>query len=533
MSTRTGLALGSLSFANLCALNLWHDTQRLEAPSINYFRAGPAGHTLLFASLLSVLGLAALFYAAGFLAGRCRRQAARRCLHLGFILAFLLPVRLLHYVVVWSDLPATAQTLATMFLFVCYGGIVGAAVWYWFARDETPLAALTRLNLALLPLLPIVLAGHLLYLHRGAPSPGEFEARRVARAADEHPAGAQRVLWIVFDEFDFNVAFSRRPKSVALPELDRLRGESIFATEAYPPFGETLASMPALVNGRTYQGARVTGVNSLEIRDSDGRVHLWKSSDTVFARLRAAGLRAGVVGWYHPYCRIFGEVLEECTFVPATKFALLVREAYARDLGVPTTAVYLLLQQLRFLPLGPGTISPSLDEIARSGQIEEYGRVHREALKQLANLNLDVVMLHYPIPHPYGIYSRTSQVLTLSASASYLDNLALADRVVGELRAALEGSGLADRTAIILSSDHSLRDEREAILPGTGRPPGTRPSRGMGRIPFLVMIPGDPMGRDYTRHLDSVVTSRLVSALAEGRLRTLDQVEAWLGCGGE
>jgi membrane-anchored protein YejM (alkaline phosphatase superfamily) len=174
-----------------------------------------------------------------------------------------------------------------------------------------------------------------------------------------------------------------------------------------------------------------------------------------------------------------------------------------------------------------------MDEIARSGQIEEYGKVHRKALEVVKNPNLDVVMSHYPIPHPYGIYSRSAQALTLSTSASYLDNLALADRVVGELRTALQSAGLGDRTAIILSSDHSLRDEREAILPGKGRPDFTPRAPGMGRIPFLVMIPGGQTGRDYTRHVNTVVTSHLVSALAQDRVRTLDEVEAWLRCGSE
>ncbi len=529
MRVRATLAVGCLSFANLCALNLWHDVQRLEAKPVDYFRAEPAGNTLFMASLVGVVFLALLFYVIALIASQIRHSLVARLLRLLFILAFLFPVRLLHYILIWSDLPQLAQMSLNLLLLVCYGAVVGGAAWYWFTTDETPVSALRSLNLALAPLLPIIFLSHGIHLLQHSRSAGEFKTKQAS--AVPHAAG-QRVLWLIFDEFDFDVAFENRPSSVQLPELDRLRRESLFATKAYPPFGETLGSMPALINGRNYGRAEVTNAGSIDLTDTDGRVQLWRNQDTLFAHLNSEGLRSGVVGWYHPYCRIFGESLNACTFVPATKFVLLVRESYANDLGVRGTAVYLLLQQLRFLPAAPVDIRPSLDRIARSGQIAQYGRVHREAMNMVTDAQLDVVMLHYPIPHPYGIYDRDTQSLTLADSASYLDNLALADRVVGELRAALESSHLEDRTAIVLSSDHSLRDGNEAMLPG-GRGPGLRHASGMGRIPFLVMLPADRVGREYTRPMDTVLTAGLISALAEGRVKNLNEVRAFLTCAGK
>jgi hypothetical protein len=522
--------LGSLSFANLCALNLWHDSQRLESRSVDYFRGAPAGHTVIFATLLVVLGLTIVFFFVASFASRVRGAALARGLRLVFLLAFLYPIQLLHYVVFYSELPAPWQFRAALLLFACYGGVVGAAAWYWFAKDDTPIAAVARLNLALAPLLPIILAGHALYFFRSAPGAAEFSERSKPHAKAGPLSPGRRVLWLVFDEFDYDLAFVRRSQGLQLPELDRLRRESLFADNAYPPFGETLGSMPSLINGRSYAEARVTGMNSLELRSGNGDAHVWGQSETVFARLSDLGARTSVVGWYHPYCRIFGETLGECTFVPATKFVLLVRESYVRELGVPATVVYLLLQQLRFLPLVPKNIAPNLDEIARSGQIAEYGRVHRTALEYVRNPDLDFVMVHYPIPHPYGIYDRGAQTLTLAASSSYLDNLALADRVLGELRGALEAAGLWNRTAVILSSDHSLRDPPEGMLPNSQQAGFQATERGMGRIPFLVRIPGDDAGMDYLPRMNTVVTARLILALAQGRIRSARELADWLQC---
>src|SRR5258708_4415720 len=64
-----------------------------------------------------------------------------------------------------------------------------------------------------------------------------------------------RVVWVIFDELDEGAAFTHRPASVSLPELDRFRRESFVTTAAYAPGSSTMQSIPALLNGREVTAA--------------------------------------------------------------------------------------------------------------------------------------------------------------------------------------------------------------------------------------------------------------------------------------
>jgi hypothetical protein len=42
-------------------------------------------------------------------------------------------------------------------------------------------------------------------------------------------------VWIVFDELDYELSLDLRPRSVEMPEFDRLRGESLSGSDAHSP----------------------------------------------------------------------------------------------------------------------------------------------------------------------------------------------------------------------------------------------------------------------------------------------------------
>jgi hypothetical protein len=120
---------------------------------------------------------------------------------------------------------------------------------------------------------------------------------------------ATRVLWIIFDEMDYRAAFAVRLSSVELPELDRLCGESIVATNAYSPAKWTMLSIPALVTGRLVSEARPSSYNELMITFDGASEPVSRSTQpNVFSRTRAIGGSVAVVGWYHPYCRVLGAI---------------------------------------------------------------------------------------------------------------------------------------------------------------------------------------------------------------------------------
>ena len=92
---------------------------------------------------------------------------------------------------------------------------------------------------------------------------------------------------------------------------------------------------------------------------------------------------------------------------------------------------------------------------------------------------LDLVLIYLPIPHPPFFFDRHTGQSSTHGNASYLDNLALADRALGELRRSLEDAGQWVNTAVLVMSDHWYRGKSSwRTLPGRpfglSRPPDHR-----------------------------------------------------------
>ncbi len=156
-------------------------------------------------------------------------------------------------------------------------------------------------------------------------------ALQLARFSDKAPtapvsvtmAEAPRVVWLVFDEVDQRIAFAARPPSLKMPEMDRLRGESIYASNAYPPAGQTLLSLPALITGRFVSSAEAVNPSELMIKFEDSEQPVgWSTQPNIFSSARELGVKTALMGWYHPYCRIIGENLDTCFFYDVRKRTL-------------------------------------------------------------------------------------------------------------------------------------------------------------------------------------------------------------------
>src|SRR5207249_971555 len=129
-------------------------------------------------------------------------------------------------------------------------------------------------------------------------------------------AGIQpHIVWIIFDEIDQRIAFSERPGGLQLPELDRIRAESLYATNAFPPGGATYLSLPALFTGLPITEAVPSSPSELSLTlASTNTVVGWSKLPTIFSRARALGVNTALVGWYHPYDRLFGASLNYCSW---------------------------------------------------------------------------------------------------------------------------------------------------------------------------------------------------------------------------
>ncbi|HEX9283840.1 MAG TPA: hypothetical protein VF882_08625, partial [Gemmatimonadales bacterium] len=304
---------------------------------------------------------------------------------------------------------------------------------------------------------------------------------------------APRVIILLFDGMDFRLAYGDRPAGLPLPELDRLRAEASFASQAFPPGRRTAISVPGLLTGRPVTSARRRGTDTLLVTFAGTPDTVsWADQPNLFDRARALGYNAGIVGWYHPYCRLFAQHLTRCFWLPHP--AAILR---ARGRG--------LARQMLDLLRG---LSPLAD---RDRHIGDYRQHLVEAQAAVVDTSLGLLFVHLPIPHDPPIYDREDDELTDHNYdiEGYYDNLVLADRTLGVLRRALEGDGLWDRTTVLLTADHSRQSgERDR------------------RVPFVVKLAGQHRGGPpYRAPFNTVVLHDLTLALLR---REVTDVPRWL-----
>jgi hypothetical protein len=199
--------------------------------------------------------------------------------------------------------------------------------------------------------------------------------------------------------------------------------------------------MPALITGRPVVAAAPINPNDLELTFRDGKTARWSTHPNVFSRARM-GYDTAVIGWHLPYPRVLGGSLGVADWRPS--------EAHEQARG--DTFGQTLRNQW-------GTLAPPLN-VRRllSQRVAELGDL---AIRTAADGRFGLVLLHLPFPRPPGIYDRATGRLTAwnftEAGEGYLDNLALADRLVAKLRRRIERTGLGDRTWLVVSADRWWR----------------------------------------------------------------------------
>jgi hypothetical protein len=311
----------------------------------------------------------------------------------------------------------------------------------------------------------------------------------------------RRVVWLVFEELDQRITFEARPPGLELPELERLRRESLYADAARPPAGTTEVTIPALIIGRPVVAVAPTSPKDLELTFKDGKTAQWSAQPNVFASARTLGYDTALIGWRLPYPRVLGGSLGLGHWRPSVDF----EQARGHPLGEA------LLNQ--WASLAP----PVNRRRLLSRRVAELADL---AIRAAADDRFGLVFLHLPVPQPPGVYDRATERLTAwnfgGEGGGYFDNLALADRAVGELRRALDRARLGDLTWIVVSSTRSWRASKQ--YDGQTDP----------RVPFIVRPPfGGP-----TRHVDApfstLATHDLVLAILRGSVSDTTDTAIWL-----
>jgi hypothetical protein len=317
-----------------------------------------------------------------------------------------------------------------------------------------------------------------------------------------------RVIWIIFDEMDQRLSFPERPDYIRLPQFDRLRKEGLYALNAHPPYHSTLESLPALLTGRLVSRAVPLGPDDLEITYLDTETSAsWKDQPNLFSMARERSLNTAGGGYGHPYCRLFGDMLTSCFSFSHSHFDWKGENLESNLLDCMLGKVFWLV------PIGD-----------RYSSTIEYFRMLDYAKKVAVDEGLDVVFLHFRIPHAPYIYDMEKEefsilydVISSPTGKGYFSNLVLADITLGQIREALESSDLWKKTTLIVSADHWWR-----------RHNNTYDGKVDERVPFIFKLAGQSEGVIYEPAFNTVLTCNLALEVLDGRLSSISEVVNWL-----
>jgi Sulfatase len=264
-------------------------------------------------------------------------------------------------------------------------------------------------------------------------------SRPVAAQAAPH----RRVVWLLFDEMSYDQLFDHRWPGLEMPNFDRLRGESVNFSQVQPEGFYTSIVVPSLLLGQPISDVRSSTAGYLYLRASTHDP--WQGFDpsgTLFAEAKQMGWTTGMVSWSLPQCRLMPQLLDTCwmQMFPFGDHLSGQQSTFDNVVAPARVAFAKLVHQPHNNTQSPTEMMDALMDAAQSLAADD---------------NIDFAFIHLPVPHPRGIYHRATG--KIGYGGSYIDNLALSDKLLGELEDTLAKTPSASMTTLIVSSDHSWR----------------------------------------------------------------------------
>jgi len=425
-------------------------------------------------------------------------------LWLGLLAARTIAGLILAQLLAWQELSATRAFLA----------LAGLLLALWFIAPRLYLATVRGLRfLVLLFGFSIFWALPMLVVAGFAHQPRDVAAfhKPMAPATAPH----RRIVWLLFDELSWDQTFDHRWPGLEMPNFDRLRGQSVTFSAMQPDGYFTERIIPSLFLGKPIADARSTEAGDLLYQSNRG--DRWQTFDpraTLFADAHREGWTTGISGDYNPYCRMLPAQLDSCEQRLIVFGEHLSRDKSAWDnFAAPLRADW---ARMRHQPFEP---APS--------EAQVFAAMMDSARRLVTDDRIDFAFVHLYLPHPPGFYDRsTGRVLV---GGSYIDNLALADRSLGELLQALAQTPSADQTTLIVSSDHSWRVGIWRHAFGWTREDELASGHGHfdPRPVLIVRFPAQTAPAQVARPVPLLSMHGMIDRMIAGQLDDSRQLESW------
>jgi Sulfatase len=320
------------------------------------------------------------------------------------------------------------------------------------------------------------------------------------------PVRPRQVVWIIFDELDYNqtLGAAGNPGAPALPNLLTVSRLGVSATAAYSPARDTEVSLPSLLLATEPAGVRLHDALLL-IHTYDGNYEPFDEAHSVFARLPGRARSGAVLGFYHPYCNVLPSVIP-CIAMPMNNVGRWFDALIPFSQPVIGAARW-LPGSPRFLPAAAFRLFEPMYHITELQQAE-YDRFLRLQGSAL-------VFLHINLPHAPGDYSQRAFRYPTAANdrEAYRRNLPLVDNMIGTAMKVLREKAKTKDILMIISSDHWHRIDS--------------PDRAQ-RIPWIAWhVDEGSSAPPLDQKISTVHTAELCLDFLYGALNSQQEIPAW------
>lgn len=506
-------AVTCLSLANICFLRVWEETLSYRKTEAYLMKQVPTPADFLATLSAVVLAAAALFAVVWFCRKRLSHTAFRIVRFASFALV-LIPLNGLRAALSLQDALGSNKkyfkspllqfiTPRSLFLIIIPVSLV--LIWFLWTKQALVIRTVVIVLISLFPFC-LFTFGQALWAATHFPGQPAIDLPSAPRLANARTT--PRILWVIFDEWDYRLTFIDRPASVSMPAVDRFAAQSLSAQNAYSPAIDTGTSVPCLLTGRRLRMSPNVSHPRFSAQEVDGLSRVpWKEMPNIFSVARQAGMNTTAVGWYLPYCRMFNAGLTECAWWAMPTQATSTGDTYLEKIYGQTRSL-----------LETDSLSPFGQSLAIRQKTAIYKDFLQRAEAAVSDPAMGMTLLHVPVPHGPPPYNRRTGKFDLKNNPvkGYFDSLVLLDQMLATLRADMERAGLWDKATVVLSSDHPCRYAE--TLDGKSDP----------RIPFLLKLPGDTTGAKYDLPLHSIVTARLLLAVMHGEVSGRADAISWL-----
>ncbi|GLH75076.1 hypothetical protein GETHLI_35790 [Geothrix limicola] len=369
-----------------------------------------------------------------------------------------------------------------------------------FARGST------RLALMLCPILPLLYVKMVMF---------HASIQHTAAIRTKNDQVVKRPIWIlVFDELD-EQSVEQGVSNGQLAEFARWRSFTLWCSNAYPPSGATLYSIPAMLRGKELSSDS-TGIDyefNLHTAVQDGVRKGWDWDDSLYRDIQKSNGTVALIGWCFPYAPLYGHQIHDLHWVTQ-------KVGSAGKLGINRL-------DWECVDIAREVIGPIL---FFSLPLEEKSRNHGLALKAMESMierqaigpRRDLVWVHFPVPHWPAVSG---------PKGSYLDNLLAADAALKSFRSCLVQSGRWEDAIVIVVGDHWFRrpaDPNDPFVRGSER----RWIKRDHRVPLLIKLQNQTTGVSCDSPCNTLLLRSLVNTFRQDRLHSSQDIIQWIQANG-